>query len=601
VDRAVDHGSVVRVIDAGLEGTSAFIAMEYASGESLDVALRHLAPAPIERALPLLTEAARAIDAAWAAGLGHGALHPRDLIVPGDGDGLHMTGFGIVNALESIGEKAPVRRPYAAPERVAGRAWDVRADVYSLGVIAHEVLAGRRPAMGEQDGALAPGLAPEARVNIRRVLSAAMAESPDQRFASAAAFVEAIADAARGESVALPVGPRLPTSSSTVVLPPSLPDTELETVQDFASEENAPPAPPPAVLATPPPPGLPVAKVIVPPAPADPPAPSVKRAAPVLDLPAPGVERSAPAFDPPAPGEERPAPVFDHPAPIAERPASAFDHPAPSVERSAPSVQRPAPVLIHPALTFSQPEPEPHRYPWAAIAVVALAGVIAGAVGGYRVGWNAGQQRSASNASRPDGAAARADTDVPVSADPRAATDTAAPTAATPPAARTPAPTSTPAPETPVRTAAPGGRIVVRSVPAGALVFVDGRPKGETPATLLDLPLGAHTVKVARSGFIPRQELVTLTAATPTRTLAWSLERGLSTSEARVASVFLDTSPRGARAFVDGRLVGTTPIGVPELTLGEHTVRFELAGHEPMTAAVTIKPGVLNKLTLTLK
>src|SRR5262249_44871104 len=113
VDRAVDPSAVVRVIDAGLEGTSAFIAIEYASAESLDVAPRPLAPAPIDRALPLLTEAARAIDAAWATGLGHGALHPRDLIVPGDGDGLHMTGFGIVSALESIGEKAPVRRPYA--------------------------------------------------------------------------------------------------------------------------------------------------------------------------------------------------------------------------------------------------------------------------------------------------------------------------------------------------------------------------------------------------------------------------------------------------------------------------------------------------------
>jgi hypothetical protein len=582
------------VIDAGLEGTSAFIAMEYASGESLDVALRHLAPAPLERALPLLADAAHAIDAAWGAGLGHGALHPRDLIVPGEGAGLHMTGFGIVTALESTGGKAPVRRPYAAPERVAGRAWDVRADVYSLGVIAHEVLAGRRPAMGEQDGALAPGLAPEARVNIRRVLSAAMAESPDQRFASATAFIDALADAARGDSVTLPVGARLPTSSSTVVLPPSLPEPELESVQDFVSEEDVPSVRPGAP-STPPTAGLPVAQLIVPPAPPmDLRAPSAERPAPVPDPPAPIAERSAPAVDLPAPAAERPAPAVDLPAPSPQRPAP--DLPAPSAQRPAPdlpapSAQRPAPVLIHPSLTFSQPEPARHPYPWAAIAVVALAGILAGAVGGYRFGLNAGLQRSASATPRPETGAARSDTDVPVSPDAPPATDR---TAAAPPA-------STPAQEAPVRTSASGGRIVVRSVPAGALVFVDGRRLGETPATLHDLPLGSHTVKVARSGFIPRSELVTLTTATPTHTITWSLQPGLPLNEALTGSVFLDTSPRGARALIDGRFVGTTPLGVPELTLGEHTVRFELAKHEPRTETVIVKPGVLNRLTVTLK
>jgi len=550
--------------------------------------LRHLAPAPLDRALPVLADAAHAIDAAWGAGLGHGTLHPRDLIVPGDGAGLHMTGFGVVPALEALnssGAKAPVRRPYAAPERVAGRAWDVRADVYSLGVIAHEVLAGRRPAtMGEQDGALAPGLTPEARVNIRRVLSAAMAESPDQRFASATAFIDALADAARGDSVILPAGARLPTSSSTVVLAPSLPEPELETVQDFVSEEDVPSARPIAP-STPPTAALPVAQLIVPPAPPmDLRAPSAARPAPVPDPPAPSAERPAPPADVPAPTAERPAPAVDLPAPSAPRPAPVFDLPA-------PSAQRPAPVLIHPSLTFSQPEPARPSYPWAAIAAVALAGILAGAVGGYRFGLNAGFQRSASATPRPETGAARSDTDVPVSPDAPPATDR---TASAPPA-------SAPAQQAPVRTSASGGRIVVRSVPAGALVFVDGQRRGETPATLHDLPLGSHTVKVARSGFIPRSELVTLTAATPTQKIDWSLQPGLPLNDARTGSVFLDTSPRGARALIDGRFVGTTPLGVPELTLGEHTVRFELALHEPMTTTVIVKPGVLNRLTATLK
>lgn len=156
-DRPLTHPAAVRVVDAGLEGTMAFVAMDYASGESLDVAMRHTMPVPIDRAVPVLAEVAAAIDAAWREGVGHGALHPRDILVSSGSSDCRITGFGIISALESIGEKPPVRRPYAAPERVAGHPWDLRADVYSLGVIAHELLAGRRPAGAEQDGVLAPG------------------------------------------------------------------------------------------------------------------------------------------------------------------------------------------------------------------------------------------------------------------------------------------------------------------------------------------------------------------------------------------------------------------------------------------------------------
>ena len=89
------HPGIVRVLDAGLEGTSPFVAMEYASGESLDVALRDFTPG-LGRALPVLIDVGRAIDAAWAEGRGHGALHPRDVIVSSGRD-TRITGFGIIS------------------------------------------------------------------------------------------------------------------------------------------------------------------------------------------------------------------------------------------------------------------------------------------------------------------------------------------------------------------------------------------------------------------------------------------------------------------------------------------------------------------------
>ena len=76
-------------------------------------------------------------------GVGHGALHPRDIFITPDE--ARASGFGVVEALERVGLRAPVRRPYSAPERIAGAAWSTPADVFSLGAIAFELLTGRRP------------------------------------------------------------------------------------------------------------------------------------------------------------------------------------------------------------------------------------------------------------------------------------------------------------------------------------------------------------------------------------------------------------------------------------------------------------------------
>ena len=94
------HESIVEPVAAGLEGTVAYRAEEYVAAESLDVAMRHYAPAALDKALPFITQLASAVDAARAAGVGHGALHPRDIFVTPDE--ARATGFGVVDALERL-------------------------------------------------------------------------------------------------------------------------------------------------------------------------------------------------------------------------------------------------------------------------------------------------------------------------------------------------------------------------------------------------------------------------------------------------------------------------------------------------------------------
>jgi hypothetical protein len=185
------HPSIVEPVAAGVQGTVAYRADEYVPAESLDVAMSHYAPASADKVLPFITQLAGAIDFARAAGIGHGALHPRDIFVTPEE--ARATGFGVVDALERVGLRAPVRRPYSPPERIAGGTWGTPADVFSLAAIAFEMLTGRRPSgTGDQIGAIESAA-------LRAVLGRAMHDDPAKRYSTALAFAEALEKAARGE------------------------------------------------------------------------------------------------------------------------------------------------------------------------------------------------------------------------------------------------------------------------------------------------------------------------------------------------------------------------------------------------------------------
>src|SRR5688500_551784 len=143
--------------------------------------MKHYAPAPITTVLPFITQLAGAIDFARVAGIGHGALHPRDVFVTPDE--ARATGFGVVEALERVGLRAPVRRPYSAPERIAEGTWGAEADVFSLAAIAYELLTARRPAgTGSQIGGTNGSPGGDLDSRIEAVLVRAMDDHPAARF-----------------------------------------------------------------------------------------------------------------------------------------------------------------------------------------------------------------------------------------------------------------------------------------------------------------------------------------------------------------------------------------------------------------------------------
>jgi serine/threonine protein kinase len=135
---ALKHPAIAAPLAAGMQENTAYLVQEYVAADSLDVVLRDQGPAPLSDALRVARQLADAIDA----GVAHGAIHPRDVLLsPQDA---RVTGFGIVPALEQVGVSVPFRRPYTAPERLAGASWDRRADIFSIAAVMYEVLVGKR-------------------------------------------------------------------------------------------------------------------------------------------------------------------------------------------------------------------------------------------------------------------------------------------------------------------------------------------------------------------------------------------------------------------------------------------------------------------------
>ena len=582
--RQVSEASIVPVVDAGLEDTTPYLVMLHQGGETLDVAIRRMAPATLEQALPLLRTLAETIDTAWSRGVGHGALHPRDIFLGTDRRASGVTGFGVVRALEAAGIAGPVRRPYSAPER-GQSGWTAAADIYSLGAVAHEVLTKRRPAgAGEQDGVFAAGLAPAERVNVRRALTTALAERPDARFQSANEFILALEGAGSRKAVAVAAGASTSNERAQdwAVEASSLPlfaapEPEVSALSAFASEESV--AVQPAI------------------APA---------AAVVAEIP----------VEPPPVVSERLASTDIEPVETLPDPASVT-----LVRTDGPR----SPVEMAESW-LGQVEQDRSRAGWSWVPVVVAAAMVVGAIVAafsYQLVRDALRRDAAPVAdalpATPPAEIADAETAAPSA--PIESIPLPAPTEATDQqAAPDPNVAELPArqePSRPVPAASPessrAGRLIIRSDPSGAMVTIDGRLLGDTPLTLRDLRLGTHALQIARPGHVPRVERVTLSAAVPERTLDLALAPALDTAAiprrdvrregltppaaSAPGAVDVASAPRGARVSLDGRFVGLAPLRVPEVTAGTHVLSVEMAGYQSVSQSVAVLPGRVVRLT----
>ena len=158
---ALTHPNIVAVYDWGKVNTTYFIAMEYVEGKTLATLLKERGPLSPTHACDVISEVAAALSFAHENGVIHRDVKPGNILI-GLGGQVKVADFGIARALGANVEEALTEigsvmgtATYLSPEQAQGAQPDPRSDIYSLGVMMYELVAGRAPFVGESAVAIA--------------------------------------------------------------------------------------------------------------------------------------------------------------------------------------------------------------------------------------------------------------------------------------------------------------------------------------------------------------------------------------------------------------------------------------------------------------
>lgn len=204
------HPNIVVIYDVGTQDQFQYIVMEFLEGPTLQEDIREKGALPLDRVLFLLWQLSSALDYAHGQRLVHRDVKPANVIL-GSEDHVTLTDFGLVKAARdqriTIQGAAIGTLKYMSPEQAAGQELDHRSDVYSLGVVAYEMLSGETPFAGKTPYQTLHNLMhkppppliklnPHVSPQVERAVYRALAKQPMERFSSAGELVHALASAA---------------------------------------------------------------------------------------------------------------------------------------------------------------------------------------------------------------------------------------------------------------------------------------------------------------------------------------------------------------------------------------------------------------------
>ena len=207
----LNHPNIIAVYDRGEADGRPYIAMEYLQGRTLKQLIQKDGPLPPERAIAMAMQVLAGLRYAHEHGVVHRDVKPHNVLVGDDGR-IKVTDFGIAHAgdpqLTEVGSIVGTAQ-YLSPEQARGRSVGAQTDIYSLGVVVYEMLAGRVPFEGDSSVAIAMqhvsdeppplrSLAPEVPESLALVVAHAMLKDPAQRYSSADEFAADLDRVRRG-------------------------------------------------------------------------------------------------------------------------------------------------------------------------------------------------------------------------------------------------------------------------------------------------------------------------------------------------------------------------------------------------------------------
>jgi len=224
----LDHVNIMPIFEYGEQGELAFLVMPYVTGGTLRTKLDQRGILPLAEAIPIIEQAAAAIDNAHAQGIVHRDLKPGNILFHADGRVL-LADFGLAKVIRGneehdsngrlstlTGAGIIVGTPeYLSPEQSTGQPIGPYTDIYALGIVLYQMLGGRVPFTGASPVAIAlkhaleappsllslnPALPP----SVEAVVMKALAKLPEERYASAGELAHALRSAASGT----PITPR---------------------------------------------------------------------------------------------------------------------------------------------------------------------------------------------------------------------------------------------------------------------------------------------------------------------------------------------------------------------------------------------------------
>ncbi len=203
---SLSHPGIARVYDYGesAEFGGAYLIMELVNGEPLSAILARAGRLSADATLDIVSQAARALDAAHQAGIVHRDIKPGNILVAAGGT-IKITDFGIATAMRAaqashLTETGMVMGTamYVSPEQATGAPVNEASDIYSLGVVAYECLCGRPPFTASEPLAIAfahkhepvPPLPPDVPPPVSDLVYHMLAKTPGERPANARAVAD---------------------------------------------------------------------------------------------------------------------------------------------------------------------------------------------------------------------------------------------------------------------------------------------------------------------------------------------------------------------------------------------------------------------------